>query len=291
MNQLKIYLPPPVNWQDFQSLVRDIATSRYSPSTVIEYGGQGQRQNGVDVYARDHFENHIGIQCKETKVKLTEKSVRKEADAAKCFNPRLNLFVVATTERTNVKLQDRVNEINASTVYPFTIRVEFWNDLVNDINRYAMVLSGCYQSYRTAFQKTDESNHLECLRVAFDRPAFKDDFMHERNYEDFEEALVSTKRLLRTGFASDRWSQIPIVQTVPLESLPDGSYRTKVSAVERSLEGIYKDYIADRTKIAADSRYAGERAGHYNIQRRKLLFKLNGMLLSSGLPEIHASYA
>src|SRR5262245_42764726 len=65
MNQLKIYLPPPTNWQDFQSLVKDIAESRYDPSTVVEYGRQGQAQNGVDVYAEDRFGKKIGIQCKE----------------------------------------------------------------------------------------------------------------------------------------------------------------------------------------------------------------------------------
>src|SRR5438045_2046872 len=72
MNQLKIYLPPPSNWQDFQLLVKEIAAIRYNPGTVVEYGRQGQTQDGVDVFAEDYHEHKIGIQCKESKDKLSD---------------------------------------------------------------------------------------------------------------------------------------------------------------------------------------------------------------------------
>jgi len=290
MNQVKIYLPSPTNWQDFQSVVKEIATIRYDPATVVEYGRQGQSQNGVDVYAEDLLGAKVGIQCKETKGDLTTAEVTEEADKAKSFCPQLNLFIVATNARTDAKLQTAVIALNASKAYPFKLRVDFWDVLMNDINRYAMVLNTCYQSYREAFQKSDESNHLACLRVAFDRPAFKDDFLHERNYDDFEEALVSTKRLFRTGFTMDRWSRIPVVQTIPLESLPDGPYRKLVAKIEGHLEKVYKAYIADRKQILADTRYAQNRAGHYNNLRRELLTKLNKTLVDSGLPEVQFAY-
>lgn len=290
MSQLKIYLPPPANWQDFQMLVKDIAAVRYDPATVIEYGRQGQRQDGVDVYGQDFFAKKIGTQCKETKTRLTEKIIREEATKATAFKPKLDLFIVATTDSIDARLQDAVIAINDSNTFPFTIRVDFWDDLVNDINRYAMVLNGCYQSYREAFQRSDESSHLACLRVAFDRPAFKDDFQHERNLADFEEALVATKRLFRTGFAQDRWSQIPVVQTVPLEFLPDGPYRKVVSVIEGLLEKVYKAYIADKQRMLQDFRYAQDRAGHYNILRRVLLDKLNKKLIEFQLDEIQFGY-
>lgn len=290
MNQVKIYLPAPTNWQDFQALVQEIAAIRYDPATVVEYGRLGQRQDGVDVYAQDLFGKKIGIQCKETKDALTKAEIRKEADKAKSFSPQLDLFIVATTDRTDAKLQAAVITLNDSGTYSFKIRVDFWDVLMNDINRYAMVLNGCYQSYRDAFQKSDESNHLACLRVAFDRPAFKDDFLHEINYDDFEEALVATKRLFRTGFTMDRWSRIPVVQTVPVDFLPDGQYRKFVSKIEGHLEKIYKAYIADKKQIQGVPRYAQDRAGHYNILRRDLLSELNKGLTNSGLPEIQFDY-
>jgi hypothetical protein len=154
-----------------------------------------------------------------------------------------------------------------------------------------MVLNGCYGSYREAFQQTDEANHLACLRVAFDRPAFKDDFLHERNYDDFEDALVATKRLFRTGFSMDRWSRLSVIQTVPVDFLPDGPYRIFVSRIENMLEKIYKDYGADKGKILSNSRYAQDRAGHYNILRRRLLRALNNALIESNLQEIQFAYS
>jgi hypothetical protein len=290
MKQLKIYLPPPTNWQDFQSLLKDIAAVRYNPATVVEYGTQGQRQHGVDVYAEDFFGKKIGIQAKETKSELTRAVILKEAGKARKFSQHLDLFIVATTAKTDANLQSEVITINESTDFSFTIRVDFWNDLMNDINRYAMVLNDCYQSYREAFHQTDESSHLSCLRVAFDRPAFKDDFLVERNFDDFEEALVATKRLFRTGFTVDRWSQIPVVQTVPVDYLPEGPYRKFVSKIEHRLEAIYKSYLADKNRILRDHRYARDRAGHYNIVRRDLLIELNKRLVRSDLQEIRFSY-
>lgn len=291
MSQVKIYLPPPANWQDFQSVVKSIAASRYDPKTVVEYGRQGQKQNGIDVYAEDYFGNKIGIQCKESKDPLTEAEVLKEAGEADAFTVKLDLFIVATSAPTDAKLQTKIIKLNQNKKHSFTIRVDFWNDLVDDINRYAVVLNGCYQSYRAAFQQTDETNHLGCLRVAFDRPAFRDDFLHERNYDDFEDALVTSKRLFRTGFATDRWSNYPVVQTVPVEFLPDGPYRKFVSRIEAQLEKIYKSYLADKKRIAADWRYAQDRAGHYNILRRKLLLELNKEFRKVGLTEIPIVYA
>jgi hypothetical protein len=291
MNQFQIYLPPPSSWQAFQLLVKQIAETRYDPATVVEYGRQGQRQDGVDVYAEDNFGKKIGIQCKETKDELAVADIREEADKAKSFPQPLDLFIVATTARTDAKVQAAVMSLNASGAYPFKVRVDFWDVLVGDINRYAMVLNGCYQTYRETFHKTDESHHIACLRVTFDRPAFKDDFLHERSYDDFEEALVSTKRLFRTGFTMDRLSRIPVVQTVPVDFLPDGPYRRLVSKIEAQVEKVYKAYITDKKQILADPRYAQDRAGHYNILRRELLTELNRRLVDSGLAEIQFAYS
>src|ERR1039458_5374548 len=134
MSQLKIFLPPPANWQDFQSLVKDIAAIRYDPATVVEYGRQGQRQNGVDVYAEDFFGNKIGIQCKETKDVLTKGAIKSEADKATSFSQKLDLFILATTDRTDAKLQAAVITLNGSHIYSFKLRVDFWDDLINDVN-------------------------------------------------------------------------------------------------------------------------------------------------------------
>jgi|GEM_PF-1007429 len=290
MNQLKIYLPPPSNWQDLQSLAAEIARTRYDPQSVQEYGRQGQGQQGVDVYAMDKFGKSIGIQCKETKKALTENVVLKEADEAKKFSPALDYFIIATTARRDAVLQAAVFRINKSDQFPFRIRIDSWDEMMDDINRFGAVLNNCYGSYSKAFQRSDEANHLACLRVAFDRPAFTDDFLYERNYDNFESALVSLKRLFRTGFVEDRLLKIPVVQTVPVDFLPEGHYRKFVDSLERKLEQIYRRYISNKSKILQFSQHATECAGQFNIQRRALLVSLNDHLEEAGLMRIQYQY-
>ncbi|WP_218104318.1 hypothetical protein, partial [Methylophaga muralis] len=115
MNQFQVYMPPPSNWQDFQTLIGDIAKVKFIEHSVQEYGRQGQSQNGVDVYAVDMWDKCIGIQCKETKIGvLTDKLIDKEVDKALNFRPKLDLFIIATSLRIDANLQNHVNTLNSS---------------------------------------------------------------------------------------------------------------------------------------------------------------------------------
>ena len=91
----------------------------YVKESVHEYGRQGQRQNGVDVYAEDGDGRKIGIQCKETKKVLDEQVVLTEATNAKGFFEQLKVFIVATTDRKDKHLQDYVMTLNSSGEFPF----------------------------------------------------------------------------------------------------------------------------------------------------------------------------
>lgn len=293
MSQLKIYLPAPSNWQDFQTLVKDIAAVRYDPETVQEYGRQGQQQFGVDIFAtgRDG-KTRIGIQCKETKDSLTEQEIRVEADKARSFPNGLDFYILATTDATDARLQDVVTDMNNRSLYPFKLRIEFWNDLVNDINKFASVINSCYANYRATFKQNDESQHLAFLRMAFSRPAFRDDFLCELSYRDFERALVETKRLFRTGLTVDSWTGTPTTQAIPVDLLPIGSYRSFVAKLERMLEEVYKTYIRHKaqSRIQSNHRYEQEVGAQLNILRRELLVFLNKRLEKAGLERITFMY-
>jgi hypothetical protein len=295
MSQLLIYLPPPLNWQDFQRLVKDIASVRYEPSSVQEYGRLGQEQHGVDTFAvsRDGI-TRVGIQCKETKDLLRKKELCDEADKARSFPGGLQLFILATTASTDSKLQDVVNDLNTRSVYPFKVRIEFWNDLNHEINKFMSVTKSYYDSYREHFEHTDESQHLAALRMAFDRPAFKDDFHYELSYSAFELALMDTKRLFRTGLAVDSWSKTPFAEAAPVDLLPKGGYRTFVTTLEKKLEKVYEAYIRYKAQAGLHGhgghRYEQEIGTHLNFLRRDLLNLLNERLGKSGLQRIDFMY-
>lgn len=291
MNQVQIYMPPPSNWQDFQMLIGDVAKVKFTEHSVQEYGRQGQRQNGVDVYAVDIWNKSIGIQCKESKSdELTGNSIDKEINKALKFSPKLDLFIIATTLRNDAKLQDHINSLNSSGDLPFRVQLMFWDDINQEINRSSAVRANAFQVFQEQFGQSDLKNHLAALKKSFERPAFQDDFMHERNYDDFENALVLMKAFLKTGFLYDTWSRNLVLQTVPSSMIGDESYQKFVCTLESKIERIYQSYLRDKRKQNMNPSQLSEKAGEYNIKRRNLLGFLNKKLSSFGEKEIPIYY-
>lgn len=291
MNQLQVFLPPPTNWQDFQTLVVEVARVKYDPNSVQEYGRQAQAQNGVDVYATDHFDKHIGIQCKETKkASISTRDVDDEVKLAKNFTPQLDLFIVATTHRTDAKIQRHVNQLNNSKAHPFKVQVWFWDDINREINRTQTVMSSYYATFLKQFGADEIRNHLSGIRLAFDRPAFTDDFMQERSYGDFEDALVDTKALMKTGFLYDRRTRQVVAQIIPSSMVGDKEHQDFLQKVEKLLEKIYQDFMKDKRLTATNHNQLAERAGDYNISRRGLIRIINDRLEEATLRPINISY-
>lgn len=291
MNQIQIYMPPPSNWQDFQMLIGDVARVKFTEHSVQEYGRQGQSQNGVDVYAVDIWGKHIGIQCKESKSDgFTNISIDSEINKASKFRPNLDLFIIATTLRIDAKLQYHVNSLNYSGGLPFKVQLMFWDDINQEINRSSAVRANAYQVFQEQFGQSDIKNHLAALRASFERPAFKDNFLHERNYDDFENALVLLKAFLKTGFLYDNWSRNLVLQTVPSSMIGDKSYQKFICILESKLESIYQSYLRDKIKQNMNPGQLNEKAGEYNIKRRSLMDLLNKKLRSFGEQEISICY-
>lgn len=140
MNSHKIYMPPPSNWQDFQTLVGDVAILKYVSESVQEYERQGQKQNGVDVIAESINGDIISFQCKETtKGTITKEVVDCELEKAKNFVPNLSVFFIITTSPRDVHLQDYCNKLNKNGGLGFKIYIKFWDDMIDDI----IVLDHC----------------------------------------------------------------------------------------------------------------------------------------------------
>lgn len=291
MNQVQIFLPPPANWQDFQNLLIDIAKVKFDENSVQEYGRQGQAQNGIDVFAKDSMGNNIGIQCKETKNRtITIAIVNSEIEKAKSFKPNIKLFIIATTARIDNKLQDHVNELNDLQKQPFQVQIWFWDTLNQDINRFHSVMATSYGFFQKTFGASEQQNHLAALRLAFDRPAYTDDFLAERNYKDFESALVGTKAFFKIGILHDNWSKSIIAQTIPSSMIGNESYKKFATNIEGKVENIYKNLQRDFNAEHENQKQLIERAGQYNILRRNLLNYLNQRLIKHGLSEIKMNY-
>lgn len=291
MNPIIIYTHPPRDWQVFQNLVADIARVKYVEHSVQEYGRVGQRQDGVDVFAEDYSGKRIGLQCKETKQKeLNKTDITEECEKAVRFKPALDYFTICTTLMTDAKAQAEVNNLNSNNKYSFKIQIWFWDQINLDINRSSKLLFSLYPAYACEFGADDQKKHLAAIRSAFDRPAFRDNFIHERNYDDFEEALSSTKQLLRTGLLFDRLSKQLIAQVIPTDMIGDVEYRKFVAMIEKKLESIYQKYIKNKYEILRDYNQADNYAGYFNLQRKQLVEMINKKFAEKKITEISIYY-
>lgn len=136
---MKKSLPPPENWQDFESLCKKLFGEIWQcPHTIKKNGRLGQPQAGVDVYGKPKGETEYwGIQCKgkdnyENK-KLTETEIEEEIAKALTFEPKLKTFIFTTTASKDVHIEKyvRLKDIESCKNGGFEIVLYSWQDLVD----------------------------------------------------------------------------------------------------------------------------------------------------------------
>jgi hypothetical protein len=118
------FFQPPLLWQQFEELCVRLLDEVYRVPSAQQVGRPGQAQNGVDVYGRSARYGVIGIQCKrlaETNGNgdvlpggpVTRSLLRTEAKEALTFKTPLDMWILATTARRDVRVQGWVEELNA----------------------------------------------------------------------------------------------------------------------------------------------------------------------------------
>ncbi|MGQ3116010.1 MAG: hypothetical protein ACT6UH_20550 [Hydrogenophaga sp.] len=280
--------PPPSNWQDFQLLTLRLVEQVCDPTTVREYGRQGQRQNGIDVYGEMFGGLHLGVQCKQMQSgkQLTLKLIQEEADEARSFLPYLDTFVVATTVPEDTALHKSVTGLNSAKTYPFKITYWSWAHFNDSLNRSSRLVEENYKAYAKAFDLKEELLELEALREAFDRPAFVDDFHHELNTADFLTALGETVLFLQTGLLRDRASQQLLRGSYPLGMLPAGEckkLRTQLLTELKSLRAVaIKHHTNGQLNVS--------RAPEYNARRYAVIATVNEGLATHNLLPVRPQY-
>lgn len=116
-NFLHYEYPPPRSWEHFEELCADLFQAMWNDPTLVRHGRAGQRQQGVDIVARQGGRYPVGIQCKRRShwplSKLRPKDIDNEIVDADRFEPPLELFYIATTAQDDTKLQEHVRMLNA----------------------------------------------------------------------------------------------------------------------------------------------------------------------------------
>ncbi|QTR48966.1 restriction endonuclease [Candidatus Thiothrix anitrata] len=114
---MKMQIPPPQNWQDFESLCWDLWTHIWQDNNTQKNGRAGQPQHGVDIYGTSYTtsKDSCGVQCKGKDIYnnkiLTTKELNEEVEKAKNFKPKLHQFIIATTAPKDTKIEQQAREI------------------------------------------------------------------------------------------------------------------------------------------------------------------------------------
>ncbi|SDG82979.1 hypothetical protein [Pseudomonas thivervalensis] len=145
-------LPPPANWQDFESLCRDLWAKIWDDENAQKHGRSGQNQNGVDVSGKDFFHSGevCGVQCKgkdsySNKI-VSIKELDEEVDKAKKFEPGLSLFIMATSGPKDTTVEKRARELTKEHEAEglFRVVVMGWRDILEKLADHEDILRKYY---------------------------------------------------------------------------------------------------------------------------------------------------
>lgn len=117
-----------------EDLAKDLTKADSSFEIVNVHGRPGQKQDGVDVYARKmNSSEWIAIQCKirATNRSFSKEELLSEVNQAKNFNPKISEYFLYTTLSRDTVTQQFEREINAELLYEgsFKFQILFWEDI------------------------------------------------------------------------------------------------------------------------------------------------------------------
>lgn len=172
---MKKTIGKPVNWQDFESLCKELWGEIWEiPNKIKKNGRQGQEQLGVDVYGKPKGETgYWGIQAKGkddySSAKLRETEISNEIEKARKFIPELEVFIIATTSNKDSKIEEyvRIKDIENQKNSSFEILLYCWEDIVDLLERNPNILN----------------NYLQGINQ-------KNKFDFKISFNDFEENLI-----------------------------------------------------------------------------------------------------
>lgn len=128
-------IPPPKNWQEFESLCWDLWRRIWNDPNTQKNGRVGQSQCGVDVSGQ-FGGAWCGIQAKGkdnfTAQRVTVKELAAEVRKAQQFKPTLRSFVLATTGPKDAAVEQAAREQTEShrAVGKFSVTVMGWDDIL-----------------------------------------------------------------------------------------------------------------------------------------------------------------
>lgn len=137
--------PAPSDWQEFQRLICDLFKEVWNDRYTHEFGSQGQRQFGIDIFGSPNGGLNIeGVQCKCVNT-ISQSEVRAEYEDSKNFEPKLSCFIIATTAPRDARVQRMAATLSQEGDYRCVVL--FWQDICNMFSDHPDVLKKYYSDF------------------------------------------------------------------------------------------------------------------------------------------------
>lgn len=176
MDMRLLQIPKITNDVLFESFIKDLISNEGFHSNVNQHGRNGQKQHGVDVFARSKSSGDwIGIQCKvrSSNTSFTKQELLEEINKAKIFNPAIREYYLYTTLSRDVTTQALERELleELAAENSFSFQIYFWED-IEDRLRDETNITLYYRYYHKFFRDNLTLGHaigkLMNLTLCFD---------------------------------------------------------------------------------------------------------------------------
>jgi len=130
-------IPTLKSWEQFQKMVCELFREIWQDPHAQEYGRVGQKQGGIDIIGqRNGSLKYEAVQATIEKP-LTENKIKRDYESSKKLDFDLNTFIIASSNRRDVTLQNYAIKISNNGPYP--CKIWFWEDLVEKIADYSHI--------------------------------------------------------------------------------------------------------------------------------------------------------
>ncbi len=164
-SQMDIY--PPINWDEFETIVRDVFQMEYSDVYFQKYGRQGQMQYGVDVCGIGQVTPRvIGVQCKNYEQNLSKLQIEEEIAKAETFKPRITEYFIVTKLKQDAKIQSIVYQISQERVAAnkFPVVLLFWEGIKQSLSKFPELIAKHYPQFK---KEINNLNYCALLDLSF----------------------------------------------------------------------------------------------------------------------------
>lgn len=144
--QAPTQIQKPANWQDFETLCKDLWSRIWDCKEIKKNGHLGQDQHGVDIFILKNGDSfYTGIQCKlkdeHTHRKLTPKEIDAEVERAYYYKNELKQLIFATTANKDAKIEDYIRKKNLEHISRglFEIYLYSWEDITDMLGQLGWI--------------------------------------------------------------------------------------------------------------------------------------------------------